>query len=308
MLHQDDRAFLSDFSRISGQQPRGCWTQGNRIFKLDVQEQELVSLPESVGLLQGLEILSVAGNHMTSLPRSFGRLQRLEWLDLGGNSIRDFPRSLDSLEMLDELYIYDNSLSNIPGGMLERLSVLCLNGNGLRDVPECLAGMKRLRGLGLRRNRLTVFPAGLGLPQSLEWLDLGSNRLCSVPADLGKLINLNWLNLRENELIELPPSVWRLGAILGHVFVDPCVEKLTGEQTMHILLSGIPSYPPGVLSRAERGVWRLVEETPRLVGQVWSWLGSLPGAKRGSTNVRAFEEWFAAKCTVEAPGGETIVL
>ena len=77
---------------------------------LDLRFNELTTLPESIGLLQGLEWLDLDNNHLTTLPESIGACTSLKWLGLAHNQLTTLPESIGLLQGLERLYLKKNYL------------------------------------------------------------------------------------------------------------------------------------------------------------------------------------------------------
>lgn len=107
--------------------------------KLELQFNNLVTLPESFGYLSGLEHLDLSNNRLCCLPTSVGLLSHLKTLDLSRNF---------------------NNLCNLPHslGNLTCLSTLDLCFNQIRVLPSSLGKLQNLKNLVLDQNPLTVPP------------------------------------------------------------------------------------------------------------------------------------------------------
>ncbi len=102
--------------------------------KLDLSNQQLEKIPESVfnqtnleelylsnnrlgtiqaeiRYLQGLKILNMSNNLMTGVPAEIGRLQNLQILDLSNNQLTGLPYELGNLKNLKILNISGNNYS-----------------------------------------------------------------------------------------------------------------------------------------------------------------------------------------------------
>jgi Leucine-rich repeat (LRR) protein len=190
----------------------GVLWRGEAAVAIYAHRCELVSLPEAIGALAGLERLDVGDNQLTELPA--------------------LPASLR------ELYVHDNQLARLPE--LPALDVLDANRNRLAEVPA-------IRGIGfvyLAGNRLAAPPATSGVRYlnigdnpleelrvadpaieelraehaqvrglaidgltGLRELSLRGNRLAALPASIGALARLRTLDLRGNQLDELPDAL-----------------------------------------------------------------------------------------------------
>ncbi|KAK7918711.1 hypothetical protein WMY93_009995 [Mugilogobius chulae] len=74
---------IESFSRLF--QPEFCGLV--HLVKLDLNKNQLTSLPEDFGSLVNLQHLDLLGNRLTELPVSFAQLRSLKWLDLKDNPL-----------------------------------------------------------------------------------------------------------------------------------------------------------------------------------------------------------------------------
>ena len=77
-----------------------AWTQ---LKTLHLSMNHLRSLPESFGLLVGLERLYRINNELSKLPESFGQLKGLQELLLSNNKLSKLPESFGQLTGLETL-------------------------------------------------------------------------------------------------------------------------------------------------------------------------------------------------------------
>jgi Leucine-rich repeat (LRR) protein len=63
------------------------WQQLQSLKWLDLQNNQITSVPDSIGQLQKLEYLYLHNNQLTALPDSIGQLQSLKRLDLDNNQL-----------------------------------------------------------------------------------------------------------------------------------------------------------------------------------------------------------------------------
>lgn len=158
--------------------------------------------------LSQLESLELRENLLKHLPESISQLTKLERLDLGDNEIEELPPHLGYLPSLQELWLDHNQLTRLPPeiGLLKNL--VCL------DVSENRWGFGVFflgeRGLihNLNRNfRLEELPEDIGGLVSLTDLHLSQNLLEVLPDGMEKLTKLTILKLDQNRLIALNESI-----------------------------------------------------------------------------------------------------
>jgi Leucine-rich repeat (LRR) protein len=78
-------------------------------FELNLSCKELTSLPESIGELVNLKILSLYNNQLTSLPESIGKLTNLNILYLENNQLTSLPESIGKLINVQYLSLNESS-------------------------------------------------------------------------------------------------------------------------------------------------------------------------------------------------------
>lgn len=83
---------------------------GMQLRRLELDSNQLTTLPETIGDLTMLDVLSVRFNKLSSVPASIGRCQNLSILDIGGNAIRSLPvAELAQIPGLTRITIADNA-------------------------------------------------------------------------------------------------------------------------------------------------------------------------------------------------------
>lgn len=161
--------------------------------ELQLQENELVSIPVGISRLSNLTKLSFYKNKLTALPKDLfdlnlkvidlyynelevipewiGELENLEILFLAHNRIYALPESVGNLTRLDELYLHHNRLSVLPESLsnLTELKVARVNDNYLEDFPTQFLGLTELKDLDISNNQIKTIPKGLA---DLDYLDL----------------------------------------------------------------------------------------------------------------------------------------
>jgi len=160
-----------------------------RIYKLNLTEKGVTSLPPEIGNLNALTELHLGKNELTALPGEIAKLQSLDLLVLSFNSFSDFPKILGELVNLDDLIFTQNSLTVIPPeiGNLSKLTDLDLGTNAIKSLPTEFGNLTALNNLFLPNNELET------LPESITALDartrINGNKLCQVNSTIE-----TWLN------------------------------------------------------------------------------------------------------------------
>ncbi|MCP4438786.1 MAG: hypothetical protein GY810_07565 [Aureispira sp.] len=88
----------------------GNWTQ---IITLNLPENKIKQLPESIGQLVNLKNLNLSRNPIEQLPESICDLQDLIFLDVSNTSLKELPQSFVQLKKLETCFLKGLSISNI---------------------------------------------------------------------------------------------------------------------------------------------------------------------------------------------------
>ena len=81
---------------------------------LDLSDQNLKRLSESIDKLKNLESLDVRNNKLQELPKSISNLKHLEELALENNELTYLPESIGNLKNLNYLNIENNNVTKLP--------------------------------------------------------------------------------------------------------------------------------------------------------------------------------------------------
>ncbi|KAM0937950.1 putative protein kinase RLK-Pelle-LRR-XIV family [Dioscorea sansibarensis] len=169
------------------------------------------SIPDSLGGISGLVLLSLAGNRISgAITPSLSLLSNLTLLDLSSNFLSgSIPPSFGTLPNLQTLVLSGNSLSGV--------------------IPPQLGDLSRLASLDLSLNSLLgSLPDDLTNLRSLQRLDLAGNSLSGALSKsyFSGLSQLRSISLSRNNFSgEIPESLWSLPA-LG--FVDLSLNNFIG--------------------------------------------------------------------------------
>lgn len=105
---------------------------------LDLSNNRLSELPESISLLRDLEYLNLANNNLISLPQeSLAKLKKLRHVNLSGNQLLFFPSFILDIPTVQYLYLQKNEIVNIPKEIkdLKQLKILYIGDNNISNIP-----------------------------------------------------------------------------------------------------------------------------------------------------------------------------
>uniref|UniRef100_A0A8C8EWT9 Leucine rich repeat containing 1 n=1 Tax=Oncorhynchus tshawytscha TaxID=74940 RepID=A0A8C8EWT9_ONCTS len=178
----------------------------HRLEELDLGNNELYNLPETIGCLVSLKDLWLDGNHVFNPMSLFfffcsaGKLRRLSILKADQNRLAQLPESIGNCESLTELVLTENRLQSLPRsiGKLKRLSNFNCDRNRLASLPKEIGGCSSLNVFCVRGNRLTRIPSEISQATELHVFDVSGNRLLHLPISL-TMLRLKALWLSENQ-------------------------------------------------------------------------------------------------------------
>ena len=165
----DDNLNLPDDSSI--------WSNLSSLTKLDLNNNQLTSLPSSMQSMPSLEILFLSENKFEVIPALIGKLKKLRVLSLRGNVITDL------------------SSTNLPTATLEWL---ILTNNRIQTIDTNIKDLTFLKKLMLSHNNISVLPSELGDCHNLELVRLADNNIQTVPDSVLTLSKLAWISLSGN--------------------------------------------------------------------------------------------------------------
>ena len=221
-------SIIEPYSPYNEKNKFGFITENNRIIHLVLFNQKLTCIPENIGSLRALRVLSLDVNLLESLPESIGSLQALETLHLCRNSLTSLPESFSSLQALKILHLGRNKLESLPEsiGSLHSLEKVIFDFNKISILPDSFGLLKNLKELRLGHNRIKFLPNIILSIRSLEILHIEGNKLTSLPESIISLQSLINLLLQNNMLDSLPESIISLQSLK---FLDLRGNPITSE-------------------------------------------------------------------------------
>jgi len=161
-----------------------------RRLKINLAQQNLISLTDAFGLAASLRTLVLSRNLLTDLPASLGSLIQLKHLDLSHNKFATIPDCISSLTNLVEFRAADNCLTEFPAAILSlrNLETLDLSSNAqLSELSPETGHFSNLVNLRLQKTAITVLPSEIALLKFLRHVNLDD---CPLLTELPELSTL----------------------------------------------------------------------------------------------------------------------
>lgn len=210
-----------------------CRTRGEK--QLDLSGLALNSVPDMVGELD-LEVLNLGDNNLSDLPDSLAQLTHLHVLTLAGNVFETVPEVISELHALVDLNLMDNALSGCADAQFPpRLLRLDLCNNPLQEVPDAIFLLLELRTLDLSYTAIETVPAEISALTSLDKLNLSFVvKMALAPAgvlDLGNTceVDLSHTALSKTEIqrLKLEAAARAVAPTIKYPQVDTSREALS---------------------------------------------------------------------------------
>ena len=120
------------------------------------------TIPDSIlTRAHALHSLQLDNNNITSLPSCIGEFKKLITLDISANNMVLICDEITQLTKLRTFVSKNNKLTNLPKdfGLLQSLEVVNVSGNYLDTFPPQLTELTRLKVLQFGGNRLKQLPS-----------------------------------------------------------------------------------------------------------------------------------------------------
>lgn len=180
------------------------------LIRLDLTNNDISSLPPSLGLLPSLSVLLLEGNPLRGIRRELLTKGTMELLKYLRGRIKEEPA--DASEKSAALTLPSHAAVDLHS--ITTLKTLDYSNKQAQTVPdeifEAAAGHS-ITTVKLNKNQLSSAPSKLlDFASSLCDVDLGFNRLPSCGPELCGLLRLQHLDLRNNQLCDLPSELQNL--------------------------------------------------------------------------------------------------
>jgi len=135
-----------------------------RLLHLEMSNNQLSSIPESIGNLILLQSLDVSLNQIESIDGAIGKCIRLRRLNVTKNRIETLPPEIGNCVLLEEIIASHNQIQSLPQELLRLvvLSVIDVRNNKLSTIPTELSRVPTLAQLLCDGNpQLACAPANM---------------------------------------------------------------------------------------------------------------------------------------------------
>lgn len=169
-------------------------------------------IPQTIGNLKSLEVLTLKENRITTIPDSIGNLKSLRELNLYKNRLSSLPQSIGNLQTLLKINLDKNEFRTFPTQLLKlkNLELLNLEKNFIKSIPKEIDELQNLKYFNIEHNGLESIPSEIGNLSKLEELYLAYNKLKEIPISFGKLENLKELYIMNNKITNIPDEIREL--------------------------------------------------------------------------------------------------
>lgn len=179
------------------------------VWHLDLQNQDLTSVPDEIRSFANLQILDLSHNQITVLPEWLPGLTSLNKLYINHNQIL----SLEPLTLvtgLNTLYAQHNPVCEIKLALSnsKKLEVLWLGGCTTElKLPESFWSLTTLKTLRITEAGLKLIPSSISQLAKLEVLCINDNRIANLPESLFDLKGITYLSVGNNVITRLSERI-----------------------------------------------------------------------------------------------------
>ncbi|XP_054588702.1 leucine-rich repeat serine/threonine-protein kinase 2 isoform X3 [Nothobranchius furzeri] len=225
---------------------------------LDLQGNQLQSLPEELLSLPSLSMLNVSHNQLGPVLTFDPTVtcSSLKQLNLSFNKISTFPHKLGrTMEQLEELIMEGNSIAELCTPLsLPEIKLLDVSRNNMEKIsPHVLTSCPKLETLIASLNKICSVSQ---LPVRITTLKLSNNSFTHIPEAILNLPNLRSVDMRTNNITVLPgPGFWASSNIRELIFSQNSIKVLdvsgpvcrwTRLEKLHLSDNRLTEIPPQI--------------------------------------------------------------
>lgn len=183
--------------------------------RLNLNDKKITYLPESIRFLSNVKALGLGGNNLIDLPEELGLMHNLEMINLSGNKFQEIPTIIEKLTNLKQIVYAGNNVNRIPEifFMFNQLTELDMSFNRLKEIPSTIEQMKTLEKLYLSYNSIGKIPDPVKKLRNLRILDVSHNQLVELPHWIGEK-HYTIINLTHNPIENLESKLQSLQALM----------------------------------------------------------------------------------------------
>jgi len=188
----------------------------------------LTEFPEEIlTLAETLETLDLSDNQLTELPESIAQLKHLKIIFFARNHFAQFPVVLRDLPNLSMIGFKSNQIEIVPENAFpSTLKWLVLTDNKIKTIPNSIGDCVLLQKCALAGNQITAMPDEMANCVNLELLRISANQLMTIPQWLFELPKLSWVAFAGNPASH---QVQNDAAIESYHWKEFAIKELIGE-------------------------------------------------------------------------------
>lgn len=155
----------------------------------------LTEFPEEIlSLASTLEVLDLSDNQLTELPDTIAQLKNLRIIFFARNNFTEFPVILAACPALTMIGFKSNRIHTVPENAFPpMLQWLVLTDNKIEKLPKSIGDCHLLQKCALAGNQIEELPGEMANCRNLELLRISANQLTSIPQWLFALPKLSWV-------------------------------------------------------------------------------------------------------------------
>ncbi|KAL4915183.1 hypothetical protein BDW62DRAFT_203908 [Aspergillus aurantiobrunneus] len=173
---------------------------------LDLHENSITALPETLADLKTLRVLNVGHNQLTSLPFEILCTLPLKEIIAPKNKLQGalIPASVHKLDALQNLDVVGNALMKLSENedlTLPGLQTLAISMNRIKSLPD-VSSWQALLTLSAEDNSISELPLGFTELKSIKNVDLTGNDISRLDERIGSMDSLFTFRIANNPLRE----------------------------------------------------------------------------------------------------------